>query len=138
LQAVAQVDQVMRIQPGVRQQRRRQRPLAPVGALEAFVELDTKLFFEQTAQPDPVSPEDAAGDHGVEQIAKREAKIALETDQIVLGGVKNFLDVRIGKQSLQGTEIVQREWIDQVIVAGIGELNQTDLFAVGEQAVRFG
>ena len=98
MQAVAQLDQVMRIQPGVVDQMLGQRALTPVGALVAFVQRNAQLGLQHRPQPDLVATQDAPGDHRVEQVGDLHAEITAQAQQVVFRGVEHLFDLRIAEQ----------------------------------------
>jgi len=127
----------MGVQPRVIQLLGRERALAPIGALVPFVDLDGEVIFEQRRQPGLRPAERARGGHGVEQVGELEAVVAFEAEQVIFGGVEDFLLLRVGEERPQGRGIGGQR-IHDVIGARRGELNQTDALPVGKQAVGFG
>ena len=123
---------------GVVEQRRRQGPSAPVGALLALVEAHPEGLLQQVAQPGAGLTQGAGGHAGVEERRDVEAEVAPQADQIVFGGVEDFLDRWVGQQGPEGIHAAERQRVDQVVGIGRRDLNQANPFTVGVQAVGFG
>ncbi len=83
-------------------------------------------------------PRIAGGDHRIEQVAELEAEVSAQGQQVIFGGVEDLFDLGVGKDLLKGRNILQGERIDQVVMSGDGELDQTDLLLVSKQAVGLG
>ena len=69
--------------------------------------------------------------------ANVEPVVALEADEVVLGGVKDLLLVRIGEHRRERTQVRQPDRIDDVVRGGRGELDQAHALAIGVEAVGF-
>jgi len=65
-------------------------------------------------------------------------KIPLETGNVVISGMKDFLDVRPGEKAAQVAQIFEGKGIQQEIAFRAGKLNQANPLMIGMQAVRFG
>ncbi len=63
---VAQGDEIVGVQARVIEHLRGERPLAPIGALEALLQLDSEDLLEDVGQARPLPAEGAGGDVGVE------------------------------------------------------------------------
>src|SRR5258708_2336235 len=97
----------------------RYRPDRPIGPLEALIDLDSEVSFQQRTKPKRLQPDYPRGYHRIEQVIENEAIIPLHTYQIVFGGVEHLLDPGICEQRTQLTQIVERQRIDQpILVAG--------------------
>ena len=67
-----------------------------------------------------------------------EIEIPLEAADIIIAGMKNFLDVLPGKELPEFIQIVEDKWIHEEVRRWAGKLDQAHPFVVGMQAVRFG
>ena len=97
----------MRIEAGVIQLVARERTPPPVSFLVALVHDHAKPFRQDAIQSHLFVSQDARRLHGVENIGKAEAKVALQGDDIVLGCVEGFFDLRIRKDGSQRGKVVQ-------------------------------
>ena len=92
VQLIAQGQEVVSIQAGISQHRGGQRAAAPVGALVALVEVEAKLVRQHIPQPNILAAQNPRTQHRVKEVGETEAKVALQTQNVILSGMKNLLD----------------------------------------------
>jgi hypothetical protein len=80
-------------------------------------------------------------DHRVEEVAEFESAIALEDEEVVLGGVEDLAYVRRGEDRREWREFfgpAERERVDQIDLPARRDLDQTGLVEVVVEAVGLG
>jgi hypothetical protein len=95
------------------------------------------MFGQHVGQADTLLAEHLASDHGVEETANLHAEIAVQAANIVIRGVENLANGGIGKNRRQRRQVFYGQRVDQHRPRRGGDLQQTDLFLVGMQGVRF-
>ena len=95
-QNLGQFDQVQYVGGRVGELTRPQRPRRPVGALLVLGKLHIEVTLGEARQADGRVSEQLCADHRVEEIRELERAVALEHEDVVLGGVEDLADVRRG------------------------------------------
>ena len=67
-----------------------QRTHRPVGALVGLVQLQAEMAVEQRRQPEPLVAEELRADRGVDEVAHREAEVAVQDAQVVVAAVEDL------------------------------------------------
>src|ERR1041384_5831938 len=110
---VAQGEEMADVLRGVALLVGRERPARPVAALHVLRELHADLAFEERLQAELGPPAEARRDVRVEDAGEGESEIALEERDVVLGGVEDLFDGRVGQHRGERREIAERQRIDQ-------------------------
>jgi hypothetical protein len=137
-QAPRQFEQVVGVHTGVLALVLGQRPLPPVAALQALVELDVEVLGQSSGQADAAPAERHRRHLRVEHAGELELVRPLEGEDVVLGVVEHLDDPRLGEDRHQRRQVGDRQRIDQDVAVGAADLDQTQALAVGEQRVRLG
>ncbi len=99
------------------------------------------MALAQRGQPDGGVAEQLGADHGVEQVREAEAAVALEHEDVVLGGVEDLADLRGGEHRPERREIrraLHGQRVDQEGPVLGADLHQADLVEVVIEAVGLG
>src|SRR5210317_1071888 len=107
-----------------------QRALRPVGFLVFLVKLDVEVLVQQIRQTNPLFTEQLRANHGIEETLYVQIEIALQAAQVVVGGVEDFANRRVGKDRPQRAEVGRRKGIYQHGPLRGRNLYQADLFLV--------
>ena len=138
VQNIAQGQQVMGVDLGIAERAFRQRTLRPVEFLVLLAVAHAEQIFQHIAQADALIAADAGSRHRVEDGPHIEIKVALETDEVVFGGVEDLLDGGIGQDGAERTDIGDGQRIDEQVFAWRGQLDEAGGSAIGVHAVGFG
>ena len=114
---------------------RRERAFGPVGFLRSFFQDHAEIFVDEAAQAEFALAQQAAGQHGVEDPVRYEAVIFAQQPQVIVRPVQDQLVLfQLQPKRLQ---IQLRQRINQIIAVDRAHLDETKLFRVGVQTVRF-
>ena len=117
---------------------RRERTPRPVVLLVGLRERDAQLVARDGDEAELAAPEQARGDHGVEERGEAEAEVALERRDVVIGPVQDLDEQGIRHGGTERPQ-VHRQAVDQEGLAAVGrDLHEADLVPVVVEAVRLG
>jgi hypothetical protein len=133
-----QGEQVVGVKPRIVELSRRQRPDAPIGALELFIHVYAKALGQQVAKAVRRPSQDATCPHCVEQVLEHKAKVPLQHRHVIFGTVQDLEHPGIGKERAKPRDIVEDKGVDQIVGTGHRNLDQAHLLCVYVQAVRLG
>ena len=122
---------------GIADHLRRQRPARPIRLLQFFVERDAEIPLQERGQPDRLQPDQLRRDHRVEHIVELHAVVALQRANVVIGAVQHLFLCGVGEERQQRVEGGQGERVQKHRLPGDRDLNQTDLFLIVMETVRF-
>ena len=80
-----------------------------------FIENDAEILFEQSSQPQVGFGQGCGGKHRIENVVKSEIEIPLKAADIIIAGMKNFLNVLPGKELPEFIQIVEDKRIHQKV-----------------------
>jgi hypothetical protein len=124
--AVEDVEQEVRVAARVVCHLRGQRPLAPVGQLEALVGLKVAVVLEEVGERVLGELEHAGALARVKEIHHVHAKVALQPLHVHVGAVQHLDDARVGEHLVEDAHVVaQLQRVDEVVAAARGDLHQT-------------
>jgi hypothetical protein len=119
----------------------RERPARPVGALLVLRQIHVEVARRYPGQAYRRIAEQLRRDHRVEQIRELEPAVALEHEDVVLGGVEDLADLRRREHGPEWRELggaAERDRIDQVDLPARADLDQAGLVEVVVEAVGLG
>ena len=113
------------------------RPARPIGFLPCFADLDAKVSLDQRGQAEPFEPEQLRRNHGIENLtARSKAHRPSHHAQIVVAAMEN--QWLLGERFQQSAQVQPAKRVDEVVLVGQRELNQTDLCEIVVQTIRLG
>ena len=104
-----------------------------------LVELDGKQLFDQCGVADLVAhATQGGGNLSVEQWRGKNAKALVKNFKILSGGMDYLDSLRVAEQRGQRLQVMNGDGVDAGMCAGMGQLHQAKLWAVGALAQELG
>src|SRR6185503_11360437 len=104
--------------------------------LVLLVEFDARVLLEQRGESDRGLPGKLSGDTGIEQSHGVETVVAVEDAKVVVGVMKDFLDIGVAQERADRCQVRDGERIDQRRLAGTRDLEEINPVAVAMEARR--
>ena len=103
-----------------------------------LVDLVTEVAVEQRRETERLVAEELRADHRVDQIRDREAEVAVEDAQVVVGAVQDLRDAAIRQNLAELRQIELTQRIDDQVLARNRHLDEAHLVEVRMQRISLG
>jgi hypothetical protein len=123
---VAEAEKEVRVLRRVLEHVGRERTHRPVGALMLLLELEPEEALEQRGEPEGADPGELRGDARVEDVPDVPAIVLREEAQVVVGVVKDDLDLRVLEHAAEGFRRADRQRVDDRRRVARRELEEVD------------